>query len=98
MAYGRRSTVVSKSEIVRRITDVEAHLKWLDEHGTRGVDVIKSQLSDQAGDVGELKGKLDGIVSSIDNIRRSMGSRQTIVFVASVLPIYVLLIITIVKR
>lgn len=86
----------------RRVGEVERRLGWLDEHGTRGVDVIRTQLSEQAADIGEIKGQVEGTRASlnqaISELRRGMGIRQTAFFLASLLPVYVLLLLALVKK
>lgn len=77
-------------DTARRMAEVERRLEWMDQHGTRGIDAIKGQLSEQATDISKIEAKLDGI-------QRAIAVRQTVIYFALLAPVYVLLFIDVAK-
>lgn len=77
-------------DIERRLSQVEQRLNWLDEHGTRGVDGLRAQVTNQTTDIVEINGRLDKIEVKLDSAAR-VRSNQYIAYIISLLPIYVLL-------
>lgn len=85
--------MANNKDIERRLTAVEQRLAWLDEHGTRGVQVLQVQITEQAKDIVENTTRLATISAQIDqmgNARR----QQFIMISLSLLPIYVLLFLS----
>lgn len=72
------------------MSQVEQRLNWLDEHGTRGVDGLRAQVTNQTTDIVEINGRLDKIEVKLDSAAR-VRSNQYIAYIISLLPIYVLL-------
>lgn len=88
-----QALMANSSDIERRLDTLESRMAWLDEHGTRGVDSLRAQVSGQTADIGELKGRLDKIDGKIDSASRQRMS-QYIGLAMALLPIYVLLFLT----
>jgi hypothetical protein len=55
------------------------------------VVVIQTQLREQAKDFEKME-------SSLERIRRSVGTRQTLLYLAALLPVYVLLFIAVLAK
>lgn len=80
-------------DIERRIDKVEQRLTWLDEHGTRGVQALQVQITEQAKDITDNTARLAAISAQID--AQGSARRQQFVMIAlSLLPIYVLLFLS----
>lgn len=80
-------------DIDKRIDKIEQRLEWLDEHGTRGVQVLQVQITEQAKDLAENTVRLASIATQID--AQGSARRQQFVMIAlSLLPIYVLLFLS----
>lgn len=80
-------------DIDKRIDKIEQRLEWLDEHGTRGVQVLQVQITEQAKDITENTARLAAISAQLD--AQGSARRQQFVMIAlSLLPIYVLLFLS----
>lgn len=77
----------------RRVTAVERRLDWLDEHGTRGVDGIRIQLTEQAGDIAAVQQSVKDLAASIQQTAASR-VRTFAAYLLAILPVYVLLWLT----
>lgn len=82
------------SDIERRLEALEQRMAWLDEHGTRGVDSLRVQVSNQTTDIAGISGRLDAIEVKIDSAAR-VRFNQYIGIGLALLPIYVLLFMSI---
>lgn len=80
-------------DIDKRIDKIEQRLEWLDEHGTRGVQVLQVQITEQAKDITDNTARLAAISAQLD--AQGSARRQQFVMIAlSLLPIYVLLFLS----
>lgn len=82
-----------QTETERRLDAIEQRLGWLDEHGTRGVDALRAQVTNQTTDIVEINARLDKIDTKLDSAARVRGN-QYIGFAMALLPIYVLLFLS----
>lgn len=88
-----QGTVANLRDIDRRVDKLEQRIVWLDEHGTRGVQVLQVQITEQAKDITDNTARLAAISAQID--AQSSARRQQFVMIAlSLLPIYVLLFLS----
>lgn len=82
------------SDTRRRLDAVESRLAWLDEHGTRGVDSIRGQITEQAKDIGTIESRLGEMNKKLDGI--SHGRTATFAaFALAIIPVYVLLLLVV---
>jgi uncharacterized coiled-coil protein SlyX len=81
----------NNGELERRVTEVERRIEWLDQHGTRGVESLRNAITEQGKDIARVE-------TAVDIVRKSIGTRQTFVYLAALLPVYILLFITIVQH
>lgn len=89
----RAQAVANLRDIDKRIDKIEQRLEWLDEHGTRGVQVLQVQITEQAKDIVENTARLASISAQLD--AQGSARRQQFVMIAlSLLPIYVLLFLS----
>jgi len=70
------------ADMERRLGKIEDRVQWLDEHGTRAISAVSMQLAEVIKDIGELKG------TKFANI---------FIYLASILPLYALVIALLVK-
>ena len=89
----RAQAVPNLRDIDKRVDRIERRLAWLDEHGTRGVQVLQVQIAEQAKDIAEGTARLAAISAQIE--AQASARRQQFVMIAlSLLPIYVLLFLS----
>lgn len=84
------------SETRRRIAAVEHRLDWLDEHGTRGVDSLRIQLTEQAKDIAAICVQVEQIGNKVGQADSARWQRFA-AYALAIIPVYVLLILTVVK-
>lgn len=78
------------TDVRRRLTEAERRIDWLDQHGTRGMEALRVQMTEQAKDLGSIGQSVTDIHSILDDLR-SNRTRAFIAFLLAILPIYVLL-------
>lgn len=80
---------------MRRLTAVEQRVAWLDEHGTRGVDGIRIQLTEMAKDYGQAEGAIKVLSDKLDVIT-GRGWQRFMAYGLALLPVYVLLFLAVI--
>lgn len=88
---------VAIAELQRRVTENERRIEWLDQHGSRTVNLVAAQVADLSKDFSELKGIVQTSLSAIE-YKRNVRWTQILGFVALILPIYGLVITLIVSK
>lgn len=84
------------SDTRRRLQVLETRIDWLDQHGTRGVDSIRVQLVEQAKDIGALGQQIAEVGVKVSQADGARWQRFT-AYAIAILPVYVLLILAIIK-
>lgn len=77
-------------DLARRVGGLEERLTWLDEHGTRGVDAIRGQLTDQDKDIARVEASVGEIRATVEALRGNAG-RDVRLYIIPLIPVYVLL-------
>jgi uncharacterized coiled-coil protein SlyX len=65
-------TTPTYADLERRMSNLELRLTWLDEHGTRGVGTVQTQVTELAKDVGKLETQIDRVNERIDTNTRQL--------------------------
>lgn len=82
------------SDTKRRLSQVEQRLDWLDQHGTRGVEGIRIQLTEQAHDIGTIEQRVTDVHAILDAMR-STRIGTFIAYALAIIPVYVLLFLSV---
>ena len=82
------------SECRRRWDELGSRIAWLDEHGTRGVEVIRVQLLEQAKDLGAIGSTCDTLAAKLDEQTSSKWARFA-AYAIAIIPLYVLLFLAV---
>lgn len=86
-----------RDDIARRMERIEKKFDWLDEHGTRAVNVLATQVAFLLKEVGELETTVKTAVAKLDDSRRIKWS-YVLAFAAVMLPLYGMAITLIVGK
>lgn len=90
-------TESSRDDLTNRMTRMEKRFDWLDEHGTRAVNVLAIQVAHLAKEFGELEASVNTAVTRLDDQRKIRWS-SVLGFIAIVLPMYGLVITLMLSR
>lgn len=90
-------TELQRDELANRVTRMERRFDWLDEHGTRAVNVLAVQVAHLAKEFGELESSVNAAVTRLDEQRKIRWS-SVLGFIAIVLPMYGLVITLMLSR
>lgn len=78
-------------DLASRMRRIESRFDWLDEHGTRAVNVLALQVSELTKDFGELKGSVDTATKQMRESKRIRVS-SVLGFIALMVPLYALVL------
>jgi hypothetical protein len=75
------STQQQITDLRRQLAETNRRMEWIDQHGTRGVESIRNQLTAMSKDLGK--------------VEKAVTGRNLWVYFLTLLPVYVLLFLTI---
>lgn len=82
-------------DTARRLDQLEHRVDWLDQHGTRGVEAIRIQLTEQARDIGTIEQRVTDVHTILDAMR-STRIGTFIAYALAIIPVYVLLFLSVI--
>lgn len=88
---------MSDPEIARRMAALETRVEFIDQHGSRGVDSIRLQLTTVDRDIGKLQNAVDKIEGIVNGLKPARTWPTVIAYVVTVIPLYALVISLIVR-
>lgn len=80
-----------RDDIINRMGRIESRFDWLDEHGTRQVNVLAIQVTNLAREFAQLETAVQTAVARLEE-RRKVRWTSIVGFIAALTPLYALVI------